>query len=952
MSETGLLQLLSGLCQTNRLDEFVLTGIAQKRWTGARWREGSAEVAQEWGEVSGTPQVMALSFGMLELMEVAEPDLLQAFRPFLESWLESRMTRESVGDICWSLDLADGRFLSVNSSVEKVLGYPREEILAARAPKTWLDCLVAAPRGKFAFEFLTPQGQSVWLETQWWASLQTGRAWLVSRDMSDRRRADDQAELMQAMERTAVAGTWEFEIATGKGHWSDEVARIHGLSPKESTNKEFGLSFYPEPGRTRLREAVELASQEGVPYDLELPLVTAQGESRWVRTIGWPIRQGERIVRLRGLLKDITLRREAQLEVAHERARLRVVLDTIPDLVWLKDPEGRYLDCNKRFELLYGTERDGIVGKDDYDFVPVEVADFFRQNDRMALEAEGPRRNEEWVRFADGHQELLETIKSPLFQDGSLIGVLGIGRDLTQHHLDRQQLQESQQRLHLFFEHAPAAVAMFDRDMRYLLVSRRYIQDYGLDSQTLLGRSHYEVFPELPERWREVHGRCLQGAVESRPEDCFVRLDGSLEWVRWEMHPWYEAGGEVGGLILFSEVITAAKNAEKALRSSEEQLRAAQRMEAVGRLAGGVAHDFNNILTVIVSYAELAQQDLPPDHPLYGDLDEILAASKRAEGLTRQLLTFSRRQVTSLEVLDMNAVVSGLSKMLVRLIGEDVQLQFQAHPSPCWVQADRGQLEQVLMNLAVNARDAMQGGGVLVIHVSLAELSPLQCQTLGLSPGTHVSLRVSDSGCGMDEETRNRMFEPFFTTKGQGKGTGLGLSTVYGIVRSCQGAVDVESVPGQGTTLTLYFPLHSEPGTTACRPNVVVQAPQERKRILVVEDEAGVRGVLYKVLSKAGYEVVLASEGEEALALAGTSGDSFDLILSDIIMPGLNGCELMERLLPLCPRARHMFMSGYPDDVLERFQISRERILSKPFDRQTLTAQIRNLLQPSLVQTP
>ena len=628
----------------------------------------------------------------------------------------------------------------------------------------------------------------------------------------------------------------------------------------------------------------------------------------------------------------------------NQRDRLRTILDTIPDLVWLKSAEGAFLECNSRFQSLLGTDLEGIVGKTDYDFVPHDVADFFRQNDLAALQAQGPRRNEEWVTFADGHAEMLETIKRPLYENGRLIGVLGIGRDLTQNYADRQHLRASQERLRMFLENAPAAVAMVDKEMCYLLVSRRFASDFGLDTDDLEGRCHYDVFPELPQRWRDTHQRCLAGAVERCDEDSFTRADGSVEWLRWEVRPWYDAEGAVGGVILFSEVITAAKNAELQLRATEERFRAAQRMEAVGRLAGGVAHDFNNLLTVIVSYSELAKKDLDPDHPIQHDLEEILAASKRAESLTRQLLTFSRSQVTTVEPVDFSNVVSALSGMLRRLIGEDIEVTFSSNPLQVWVQGDRGQLEQVVMNLAINARDAMLSGGKLQLDVAAVELSLAQSQLLGLTPGPYARLQVSDTGCGMDEEVRQSIFEPFFTTKGLGKGTGLGLSTVYGIIQQSGGSIDVQTRPGAGTRFEVYLPAHSPSQAPSPLGRTEKHGPVGRSHILVVEDEEGVRKVLRRVLESAGYLVSVAPDAEQALDLARQGGAEYDLILSDVIMPGMNGCEMMELLLPMCPGARHLFMSGYTDDVLERFAIPREKVLPKPFDRKTLTALIQGIL--------
>ncbi|MGE0492267.1 MAG: PAS domain-containing protein [Vulcanimicrobiota bacterium] len=939
--ERQIVRLLESLCRQRSLGALLAEGVAQGCWLGARWRESNGALTAEAGDARGPFQATQFSLGWLETHPAADEALLAGLQPFLESWLEGHLERATAPAVgCW-IDFETARFVSVLDSVEKILGLRVADFLALPVPQAWLDAVSGSPRGRSILYFTGGEGKPVWLDASWTRGSDPRQAWLVARDVSERH---TRAEGWQQLEENAPTGLWELDLGTGRGWWSPQVAEIHGLPPDTQPTPELSLRHFPEPARLQLEAAVEKASRTGDPYDLELPMVTAQGAHRWIRTTGFAIYDGEQVTRLKGLFKDVTDQTEARRELKRERDRLRAMLDTIPDLIWLKTPDGHFLECNTRFQALLGAPREGVLGKTDYDFVPKALADFFRQHDLQALQAASPRRNEEWVTFADGHEELLETIKGPLYEEGRLVGVLGIGRDLTQNYNDRQQLQVSQARLRMFLENAPAAMAMFDRDMRYLLVSRRFVGDYGLVTDELVGRCHYDLFPKLPARWRQAHQRCLEGHVVSCDEDCYQRPDGTQEWVRWAIHPWYEDEGKVGGLILFSEVITAAKEAEAALRQSEEKLRVAQRMEAMGRLAGGVAHDFNNLLTVIVSCGELACQELSPEDEIYEDIQEILAASKRAESLTRQLLTFSRRQVTTLQTLDWSQVVSGLIRMLGRLIGEDVKLTFRSEEEACWVLADRGQLEQVVMNLAVNARDAMVSGGELSLELDNLDLTPQQADALGLTGGPHVRLRVADSGCGMDEETRQKMFEPFFTTKGLGKGTGLGLATVYGIVQQGGGGIEVSSRLGRGTTIDVYLPAHQPPQEAEPAVEPIAPTSVGSKRIMVIEDEAALRSVLKRVLQTAGFEVSLAADSEEALTLAQEANDSFDLILSDVILPGMNGCELMEHLRPLCPRAQHLFMSGYTDDVLERFAIPREKVLLKPFDWRVLTRRIQGIL--------
>ncbi len=939
---TTTLRLLESLYRGGNIAALLQAGVEHGCWAAARWRSEVGEVESEVGVSDSDFQRHAFSLGWLEAAPQLEPELAEALAPSLEAWLEAqRALRAARTTGCW-VDRESGRFLSVLPSVVEVLGLTAAEFLALPVPSDWLDALASASAGGATFYMENGSGRPCWLQARWTPGTRPGTVWLTAQDVSSHH---SNVEGLQSLEQDGLMGNWELDLPSGRGQWTAEVSQIHGMPIDCEPSPELSLSCFAAPVRARLEAAVARAVAEGEPYELELPMLTAAGEHRWIRTSGVPLYENGKVIKLLGLFKDVTPLVQARQELRREKDRFRTIFEAIPDLVWLKCPEGRFLECNDRFLSLLGASREDALGKTDYDFVERETADFFRAHDMRALQAPAPRRNEEWVTFPDGHQELLETIKRPFYEDGRLVGVLGIGRDLTDNYTVRQHLHESQERFRMFLEHTPAAVAMFDKSMRYLLVSHRYTRDFGIANRELLGRVHHELFPELPAQWREAHLRCLGGAVERCDEDSFVRADGSREWLRWEMRPWYQAGGGVGGVILFSEVLTSAKNAELALRQSEERNRAAQRMETVGRLAGGIAHDFNNLLTVIFSCTELAQMALHPDHPATRDLEEVMVAGKRAESLTRQLLTFSRTQITALGVVNWNDVVQGMSQILDRLIGEDVQLTLNSASGPCWVLADSSQLEQVLLNLAVNARDAMEFGGRLELTLESVAVESLQARALAVTPGAYARLTVRDEGSGMDEETRLRMFEPFFTTKGLGKGTGLGLSTVYAIVQQCGGSVEVESQRGRGTRIEVYLPLRSAPAGVESRPvDRSSQAPTGLGRLLVIEDEPPLRVILKRVLESAGYEVVLAAEAEEALATARREGDSFALVLSDIILPGMNGCELMEHLTPLCPNARQLFMSGYTDDVLDRFDIPRERIIPKPFDRHTITSQVHAAL--------
>jgi len=392
------------------------------------------------------------------------------------------------------------------------------------------------------------------------------------------------------------------------------------------------------------------------------------------------------------------------------------------------------------------------------------------------------------------------------------------------------------------------------------------------------------------------------------------------------------------------------KRAEEALRQSEKQFRQSQKMEAVGRLAGGIAHDFNNLLTVIMGYSQVLLTELGPQHPLRGKIEETLKAGERAATLIRQLLTFSSKQSLDPKILSLNTAVTSLESLLRRLIGEDIQLVSKLDPTNGRLRADQAQLEQVLVNLVVNARDAMPKGGTLTIETAQVELtrSPVYHLT-PLPPGSYVRLAVSDTGCGMDRKTQSHIFEPFFTTKGEGKGSGLGLSTVFAIVTQCGGAIDVTSRVGHGTRFDLYFPsVESDILTTA--PTQPLGQPQRgTETILLVEDEPSVRTLVRDELRKLGYRVVEAKNGVEACLLATQQAGSLQLLLTDVVMPGMGGRELAQHLSVIKPDLRTLFISGYMDDVgiMAGQEEGTSSFLQKPFTPEVLARAVRNLLDAS-----
>lgn len=393
--------------------------------------------------------------------------------------------------------------------------------------------------------------------------------------------------------------------------------------------------------------------------------------------------------------------------------------------------------------------------------------------------------------------------------------------------------------------------------------------------------------------------------------------------------------------------IEERKRAEIEKEKLEEQLQQSQKMESIGRLAGGIAHDFNNLLQIINSYAELSIIKLPTEDPLFNNIDNILKAGEKAAGLTRQLLAFSRKQVLRPVILDINKTISGMEKILHRLIGEDIDIVNKHASNLGKVKADPGQIEQVLMNLVINARDAMPNGGKLTIETANVELDETYAtQHVAVTPGPYVMLAVTDTGCGMDEQTRTLAFEPFFTTKEQGKGTGLGLSTVYGIVKQSGGNIWIYSEPGRGTTFKIYLPRQTPDAEEEPLDKPVILTKGGTETILVVEDEVNVRNLVERVLTLAGYTVIAFENPNEALLACQQLKVDIHLILTDVIMPGMNGKQLVEKLSLILPKVKVLYTSGYTDNAIVHHGVldHETQFISKPFTVSALTRKIREVL--------
>ncbi len=650
------------------------------------------------------------------------------------------------------------------------------------------------------------------------------------------------------------------------------------------------------------------------------------------------------------LSQEIAERKQAEETLRKSAGHLRTLVRTIPDLIWLKDKDGVYLSCNPMFERFFGAKEADIIGKTDYNFVDRELADFFVEHDRRAMAAGKPSRNEEWITFADdGHRALLETTKTPMFDAaGALIGVLGIGHDITERNQIKKKLQENEAKYRDLFDNAPLGIFSATTRGQALSLNTAMAHILGFNSRE-----------EALERI-DLHG---ENCPIPAQRDRFLTM--LQEKDRVENFEYQAACADGRPILLLMNARIAQQNDDgsciiegfatdiTAQRMLEDQFRQAQKMESVGRLAGGVAHDYNNMLSVIIGHAEMAMENMNPFEPLYDNLQEIFEAAKRSTEITRQLLAFARKQTISPKVIDLNEIIEGMLKILRRLIGEGINLTWLPGQRLWHVKMDPSQIDQILANLCVNAKDAISGVGKIIIVTGNVTLDAVYCNAHpDFIPGDFVFLAVSDDGCGMDKDIQANVFEPFFTTKEVGRGTGLGLSTVYGIVKQNNGFVNLYSEPGKGTTLKIYLPCHASNAADSYEENTKKIPLGHGEIILVVEDEPAILSLSRTMLESLGYAVLTANTTDEARQLAKVHAGEIHLLLIDVVMPEMDGRQLADQLQTLYSDIKIHFMSGYTADVIAHHGVLAEGVhfIQKPFFRQDLAAKVHEALAQTQVK--
>ncbi len=744
-------------------------------------------------------------------------------------------------------------------------------------------------------------------------------------------------KLLNETERMSKVGGWEYDLATQKVTWTDEVYRIHGVTKDyDPSDPKQDIEFYVPEDQKLIADAFWRAIDKGEDYDLELRLINAQGKQLWVRTIGHVERRGEEIIRILGNIADITARKQAEEQLRQASINWNKTFDAIQDGIALLDANQNIIKSNQVFLDFIDKTKEEVIGSHCFRYIhgtdcPIEGCPFVRMKQS--------KQRETMEMLING--SVCEIMVDPILDENrNIIGAVHIIADITERKKMEEALKESEESYRRLFEDHSAVKLVLDPDSGDIIDANKAAADFYGWSRKELKRMKIQQINILPPEEIKKEIEKARTLKKTYFEFRHRLADGSIRDVKV-----FSSKVDIKGKDYLHSIIHDVTK-EKEL---EAQLHQSQKLESIGQLAGGVAHDFNNILNVILGYGELVLNKLHHGDPMREEVLQIVEAGRRSMSLTQQLLAFSRKQILQPKILNINESLKAIEGMLRRLIGEDIELTLALAEDLSYVKADQGQIEQIIMNLAVNARDAMPYGGKLIIETTNVVLDESYAQNhAGAEPGDYVMIAVTDTGRGMDRETLSRIFEPFFTTKEKEKGTGLGLATVYGIVKQSGGNIWVYSEPEKGTTFKIYLPAALyEPQLEEKQTDKVAGHKGGGEHIMIVEDEPALRGLFEIMLTELGYRVTVAANGGEALLLVEEKGLKLDLVITDVIMPIMSGAVLIERLRRNQPDIKALYMSGYTDNAIVHHGVldTGTPFIQKPFNLKDLAVKIERLLR-------
>ncbi len=789
----------------------------------------------------------------------------------------------------------------------------------------------------------------------------------ANQDITERKRAETALRKSEEMYRTLVSLSPDaISMADPNGllvFTSPKARQMFGYSPEDEILGLSILSWVAPEEQEKASENIGHLLAEGTLIATEFTLLKKDGAS-FIGEVNAAVilAPDGNPMRMIIITRDVTERKRAEDALRRSQRQLADIIEFIPDATFVVNNEGTVIAWNRAIEEMTGISKKKMIGRGDFEY----SLPFFgsRRPILIDLVSASEERKAEYYDSVStvggaivaetyspdaygGKGAYLWGVATALFDEqGNVTGAIESIRDITERKLAENVLRESEEKFFLIFQHCPLMVAISVlEDGTYLDVNDKFMDVGGFTREEVLGKTSIEVgWLRAEDRRRVIEALQRQGkfsgmeitsyAKDGRPIDCLYQCE--LVTI-----------GGVKRILTMVLDITEHRRAEKERKKLEEQLFQSQKMESVGRLAGGVAHDFNNMLGVIIGRAELAmQQDLPADK-LQRNLEEILKAGLRSADLTRQLLAFARKQTAMPRVLDLNDTISGMLKMLKRLIAEDIDLSWRPGLDLWKIKVDPSQVDQILANLVVNASDAISGAGAITMCTGNIVIDASnRAETPEFIPGEYVLLTISDTGEGMSREVRENIFEPFFTTKELGKGTGLGLSTVYGVVKQNEGFIYVVSEPGKGTTFKIYLPRFEAGTAQPPREETPGKPPTGTEAILLVEDDQAMLNLGKMILENLGYTVLGAHAPADAMILAREHTGDLHLLITDVVMPEMNGRELAKQLSAIRPNLKCLYMSGYTADVIAHHGIVDEGLnfIQKPFGADTLAAKVRQVL--------
>jgi two-component system, cell cycle sensor histidine kinase and response regulator CckA len=884
---------------------------------------------------------------------------------------ELRALFEAMTDVILVLD-AEGRYLKIAPTDPAFLYKPSDDLIGKK-----LDQVFAKHETDFFLDHIRralDEGQMHRVEYRlqinqkemWFdgsvAPMSKDSVLWIARDTTERKRAEQVKEQLTAQVeeqrqrlKNIIANVpgvvWETRGKPGDGTQridfiSDYIGTMLGYDMDEwLAGPNFWRSIiHPDDRERAAREsAARFAFGKG-SSTIEFRWVAKDGHEVCVESRFAVVTDNEgRAAGLRGVITDITERKRAEEQLRESEERYRVVAETATDVIITIDENSNILFANGAVERVFGYAVSELLDKQ----LTMLMPEYLRHVHEAAIGnyVQTGRKHINWESVElpglhrSGRKIPLEISFGEFTRNGRRF-FTGIARDITERKRVEHELSKSEERYRDIVENAHDIIYSHDLQGNYTSINNAGVQISGYSREEALSMNLVQaVAPESLEKAREMIARKLAGETVTAYELEIVAKNGHHVAVEVNSKLVFQDGAPVGVQGIARDVTER--------KQLEEQFRQSQKMEGIGQLAGGIAHDFNNLLTAITGYSELSMKRLRAEDPLLSNLQEIKKAGDRAATLTRQLLAFSRKQVLQPKVLDLNAVVSDLEKMLRRLIGEDIELRTVLEPQVGSIKVDPGQIEQIIMNLAVNARDAMPQGGKLIIETKNIILDDEYARThIAVTPGPFVMLAVSDSGTGIDPQTQSRMFEPFFTTKEVGKGTGLGLSTVYGIVKQSNGNIWVYSEVGVGTTFKIYLPRTDESLQVYKRESDPEEFLRGTETVLLAEDEDVVRKLACHVLRLYGYQVLEAADGNDALLICESHPAPIHLLITDVIMPAMSGRALASRVTELRPDMQVLYMSGYTDNAIVHHGVLDEgtNFIQKPFSTDVFAIRVREIL--------